>query len=368
MDETEDTAAFERAVSSHLRAGVHERRQMSAARYRTQCRELWDACDVDEVTPYRLLIDDLMTLDDRVMAGAYDYDDDRIKDIPPADSRSEPTLRCVAAGLVDAAGRPANDRDSAPTDDEESTADASAPKPYMIGFFDVLGFKSWLEREELAAVHSAYRSLMEQAVVTPSMRCLGIHETAPGTGVPTLFALPAEHAYFSDTIVVWVPLVRLFVAPFNARCADLVCESLAMGIPLRGAIAIGEAVMDKTTGTYLGPAIVEAAELEHAQDWLGASLGPSAAWPEFQRALDPTGVMLYDAPLKRETEPFASGLVLDWPRRWRERTGNDDLVAAIDRIDRDDRFGRYYQHARAFAAYSLANPDWYKHIAPSVDS
>jgi len=120
--------------------------------------------------------------------------------------------------------------------------------------------------------------------------------------------------------------------------------------------------MDKDTGTYLGRPIVEAAELEHAQNWLGASLGPSAAWPEFQMALDPTGIMLYEAPLKAGREGLASGLVIDWPRRWRERADYGDLVATIDTLDTDPRFGRYYEHAREFAAYSASNPDWYKHL------
>ena len=59
--------------------------------------------------------------------------------------------------------------------------------------------------------------------------------------------------------------------------------------------------------------------LEHAQDWLGASLGPSGAWPEFRIALDSTGIMPYETPLKDGREKLRPGLVIDWPRRWRER-------------------------------------------------
>jgi hypothetical protein len=60
-----------------------------------------------------------------------------------------------------------------------------------------------------------------------------------------------------------------------ARCADMVCEALKMGLPLRGALAVGKAVMHSRTGTFVGAPVVEAAKLEQSQDWLGVSLGPS---------------------------------------------------------------------------------------------
>lgn len=85
--------------------------------------------------------------------------------------------------------------------------------------------------------------------------------------------LPVRHAHFSDTILLWVPLVQHFIAPFLARCADMVSEALQMGLPLRGAITAGKAVMHSRTGTFIGEPLVEAARLEQAQNWLGVSLG-----------------------------------------------------------------------------------------------
>jgi len=72
-----------------------------------------------------------------------------------------------------------------------------------------------------------------------------------------------------------VPLVEHFIAPFMVRCADMVCEALKLGVPLRGALAVGPAVMHSRTVTFVGAPLVEAARLEQSQDWLGVSLGDS---------------------------------------------------------------------------------------------
>ena len=47
-------------------------------------------------------------------------------------------------------------------------------------------------------------------------------------------------------------------------CIDLFCYGLELGIPLRGGLDVGDAHMDKTKNTYLGPALIDAAEAEKA--------------------------------------------------------------------------------------------------------
>jgi hypothetical protein len=87
----------------------------------------------------------------------------------------------------------------------------------MIALFDVLGFSARLERDGLTKVVDAYRDLIQRAVLIDAMRCLGARPIGDGTRVPVLFALPVEYAYFSDTILLWVPLEPLFAAPFVSR-------------------------------------------------------------------------------------------------------------------------------------------------------
>jgi hypothetical protein len=109
-------------------------------------------------------------------------------------------------------------------------------------------------------------------VLKDAYRCLGLKDDGTGRRFMTLFPLPARYAYFSDTILLWVPLEQLCVAPFILRCLDLAREALNKGIPLHGASAIGKAVMHKASSTFIGQPLVEAARLEAALQWVGVAL------------------------------------------------------------------------------------------------
>jgi hypothetical protein len=141
--------------------------------------------------------------------------------------------------------------------------------PTILGFFDVLGFSQRLEREGLDTILVLYNDLIQTTIKKqeenrrwePGFRPVG--ESHEGTLMsPVLFGLPLRSAYFSDTILLWVPHVQMFVRPFVAHCATLLCEALNMRVPLRGSLALGEAVMHRPTSTYIGEPIVEAARLQ----------------------------------------------------------------------------------------------------------
>ncbi len=52
-------------------------------------------------------------------------------------------------------------------------------------------------------------------------------------------------------------------------------RALKNGIPLRGAVAYGNVIINKGEGIFLGKPIVDAHKLEEAQDWLGIAIHPS---------------------------------------------------------------------------------------------
>ncbi|MCX6723053.1 MAG: hypothetical protein NT094_03205, partial [Candidatus Staskawiczbacteria bacterium] len=85
--------------------------------------------------------------------------------------------------------------------------------------------------------------------------------------------VPVKYAYFSDTIILWTTPTDVHLSPFIAKCADLICEALNLEIPLRGSICFGEAIMHKPSNIFLGSAIVEAANIEKSQKWVGATFG-----------------------------------------------------------------------------------------------
>jgi hypothetical protein len=133
-------------------------------------------------------------------------------------------------------------------------------------------------------------------------------------------------------------------------------------MPLRGAIAAGEAILDKESGVYLGAPLIEVTRLEHGQEWIGCSVGPSILEPPYGQGFDAGSVIYpYFEHYKKKEHPLATGMVIDWPKLWRER-GKGDLAAAIDILDSDDEHANYYTRTRAFSAFSEENADWYKKL------
>jgi hypothetical protein len=239
--------------------------------------------------------------------------------------------------------------------------------PIILALFDVLGFSRRLEDEGLENILALYNELVQATLKKheeekrwqSGFRAVG--ESSEGTlMIPVLFALPLRFAYFSDTILLWVPLVQMFVQPFVAHCATFVCEALNMRIPIRGSLALGEAVMHRPSSTYLGQPIVDAARLESAQKWLGVVFSTSATWPEFMAEIDPRLIIEYDVPVKEGSSPGVTPVVLDWPRRWRELNGSDPRIVLEEMKTATQH--PYYDSTMEFVQHSLDNENW--HLKP----
>jgi hypothetical protein len=244
-----------------------------------------------------------------------------------------------------------------------SEAPTATKMPWMVGLFDVLGFSSRIAQDGVEKVYETYRSLIDRVLKKEALRCIGSMRL-PGEShrVPTLFSAEVRYTYFSDTILLWMPLHPMFAGPFLQRCSDLVCEALQMQIPLRGTISLGEGFMHKQSGTYLGSMIVEAARLEAAQEWLGVAFGPSATWTQFVAEVSPTQIIEYDIPVKEGKESLCSPIALDWPRRWRD-TETISLQKRLGEITPVGQHSKYYAHALAFADWSEKHHDWHKQTA-----
>lgn len=243
--------------------------------------------------------------------------------------------------------------------DQKHTAEGSKISRFAFAMFDVLGFSAWVENEPLGSILRQYRRLIEVAVLKPNEQgSLTAFHTPEGQLLAVTRA--PEYAYFSDTILLWCPLAPPLVADFIERCSDLMCEALAADIVLRGAITLGDAVLDNATNTYIGKPIVEAHNLERCQDWAGLALGNSAVWPPFLTQLHGSSVIEYSPPMKPGSEHYASPVVVDWPRRWRDRK-EPNLDARLDALNKKPRFSKYYDNAKKFAEFSRSKHDWFKH-------
>lgn len=240
----------------------------------------------------------------------------------------------------------------------------SVPKPEISRFacamFDVLGFSAWVDSTDLQTILDSYHTLIERAVLRPNEKgSLSAVQTQDGA----LFTVlgPPHHAYFSDTILLWCELVPSLVGDFVERCSDLICEALAMNIPLRGAITLGDAVLDSDTNFFIGKPIVEAHHLEHGQNWIGLTLGNSAVWSPFLAQLHGTAIIEYPPPMKEHLRKYASPIVVDWPRHWRDKHGHCPS-AKLRELNTKPEFATKYANTIEFAEFSLRKHDW--HLRP----
>jgi len=136
---------------------------------------------------------------------------------------------------------------------------------------------------------------------------------------------------------------------------------LALGLPIRGAISVGTALLDKERGIFIGTPLVEAVELEKGSDWIGMALGASWKSEALKILVPPDRVFLHQAPSKAGTASLFSELVLDWPRVWRETRNASaiDCLTALCRPDLKDDVRAKYTSAIQFYEHSGANENWF---------
>ena len=231
-------------------------------------------------------------------------------------------------------------------------------KELVVALFDVLGFEDRIGRCSLDEIHGQYKDLLSIAASKGSHAFFDARPTGDGSMVPFFGFIDIEQDYFSDTILMWSPFRPSMLKPFLHVCSSFMCETLRAELPIRGAIALGAGIMDKSARTYIGPPLVEAARAEKAQQWIGLGFGPS-----FRSRKDvPFSADLvrpYEKHRKPDSGEMLPGLVVDWPRAWRKEYGNS-AVHTLERLSQSGKQTDYYRHTIEFVRHSDANPDWWK--------
>jgi hypothetical protein len=248
---------------------------------------------------------------------------------------------------------------------------------WMVGLFDVLGFSARVKEDGVDKVYDDYQKLIKSMSDKPAIDTGGmsvpVPEVGDGAGLFSMGGkLNVNYTYFSDTILLWLPFYPMCRKIFLQRCTDLMCEALLMKIPLRGAIAVGEGYMHKKKGIYLGQHIVDAAQLELAQDQIGVGMARSAATSYLIPSACPTQYIEYNVPIKESKDKdwktdYWAPCALDWARHWRD-CNYEDLIPYLGKLCPDDkRYEKYYNNAIKFAKWSLAHNDWHKHPDKASD-
>ncbi len=179
----------------------------------------------------------------------------------------------------------------------------------FVAFFDLLGFKSWLKADGSFKVFTYVRGFLN----------LMIRASLPGSIVNpdmsvTLKDSNIEFINFSDAII-------FYTRDDSDACFDTMLQvsgefmNVVISGPsrmIRGAIAHGEFYADPEANAYVGQALVDAHDLEGAQDWLSCSLDDSVVRrPQFKRVLKkyPNFIVPALVPLRgNETRPYC----LNW--------------------------------------------------------
>jgi hypothetical protein len=230
----------------------------------------------------------------------------------------------------------------------------------VVALFDVLGFESLLVLRGLDRMLQDYAKLTAIVDKMDGCMCIRSVPNGDGTSSPAVGYLETAQAYFSDTFLLWSDYDTFRLPAFCQMCSDFFCESLELGLPVRGGIAVGDTHLDADSGVFVGLPLVEAARVEAAQLWLGISFGASFAKEPFSSHFDPRTVLAYRAHRKREPkyDGLVPGMVLDWPRRWREsRTG--DVRSLLTSMNSATAFHDYYEHTLRFVDYSEQHHDWF---------
>ena len=222
-------------------------------------------------------------------------------------------------------------------------------------FLDVLGFSGLVRNRGLQSLYTDYQELVDAA---SQQRHNGLVFSS-WQGTPYFGVEKLESAYFSDTIVFWCPYDPRHLQSLCYRMMEVLCRSIEIGLPLRGAIGAGEAVLDKEKSHFVGKPIVNAAEAEKVQRWIGVTLSKEFRDAPFNGGFSAACLMPWERHLKDGGLAAVTPLVLDYPRWWRS-TRNTPLEAELGKLHRDLQFSRYYRNAIEFALHSAANPKWWE--------
>lgn len=275
---------------------------------------------------------------------------------------------------------------------------------YSIALFDILGFSNFVENNGTQVILELYNKLLdliEMQKSTPDGNASLAGSVVP---VPTSSdwknnALIADAngfvrvCHFSDTFIIYVnyqlskqgwwlrdtkyepnPLLiceantqycpiffdsHAIYLSYVQTCMEFFCQAILAGIPLRGCLSTGMALMDQERAIYFGNPLVEAARGESAQDAIGIAFGSSFNnyHPVYNDYFIPyLGHMKQD----QNKTKFLSPMVLDWPKYWRRAATFKDhsLIDCIKKMNTNSLFSKYYDNAIKFVEFSEKHENW----------
>ncbi len=362
MKEELDMEFSENLIKKYLDLKAYEKRGLTREEYIQHCKEQWDKTEYDSKTQRKTIVDFLFPVTFADLLGISESEFDYFESLgklPINGIKDKTDIECIVvfAGKREHVGDKVefvNINETIPPTTECDFEEVLTPQLYFVAFFDVLGFSNLVTKIGSQAVLELYQNLINLSVLKKGYKSfekvkVGFNQYLLGTTY-----VPVKYAYFSDTILLWTTATDNHASPFTAKCADLMCEALKLGIPLRGSICFGEAIMHKATNTFIGDAIIEAAKLEKSQKWVGASFGESFLNEQIRHELNEELVVpLYLKHLKEDLKSASPYLTLDWITKWQNK-GYSNLVERLVELEKKapQKNKEYYKATIDFIKYT----------------
>ena len=143
---------------------------------------------------------------------------------------------------------------------------------YLVAFFDIMGFSSWVENEGSLEVFNYIRGFMNLMIRSSLPNSIVNEDMSVDLSESNI-----DYINFSDSIVFYTKndsfeCFETLLSVCSQFMNVVICGPSRM---LRGAIAYGEMYIDKSTNAYVGKALIDAYKLEGVQDVLACSLHKS---------------------------------------------------------------------------------------------
>lgn len=225
---------------------------------------------------------------------------------------------------------------------------------FLICLLDVLGFENLFNELGLEIIESKYKELIEIV----EKQNIGVAVLQGPGGHPVVFSPNIKSAYFSDTIIFWCNYDTYRMEVLLNCLKEVVCKSIEIGLPLRGSISVGKVIIDKEQSIFLGQPIIEAARAEKVQKWIGITLSNAFNKEPYCGGFKADCILQYDKHLKEGGQEKVIPLVIDFPRHWRLKR-NHSLIDAIQKLNKDEKYSKYYNNTIDFVNFSVGNHDWW---------
>jgi hypothetical protein len=197
------------------------------------------------------------------------------------------------------------------TDKKQETI-ALAPRRW-VAMLDILGFgaiNQVMKPQDLIFLYNDVLGLLVDKHVSETALVSTI-KPKEGSGIEFPVE-PCRVIKFSDTLLFYSDndsegsLCGIVMA-----VAHVIATSIAIGLPLRGGITLGEAAMDKDANVYVGDAIITAYGLESSLKWAGAVIDCPSLYEDYGevlKQLEAYGLILTAAaPMKNKHPKRKSG-------------------------------------------------------------